>query len=134
MMDKACTPCMVLQAFLFLIGAKMGTNFYLHSKPCECCGRADEPLHIGKSSAGWAFALHVYPENEIKNLDDWKKILRETDGQIFDEYERERTYDEMIDNITNRSHPNGLRHSHIDGWHCIGNGEGTYDYIIGEFS
>ena len=125
---------MVVQAFLSLIGAKMGTNFYLESKPCECCGRADEPLHIGKSSAGWAFALHVYPEKGINNLYDWRKILKETNGKIVNEYGDEKTYDEMIDDITNRSHPRGLQHSLVDGRHCIGNGEGTYDYIIGEFS
>lgn len=124
---------MVMWAFSSLTGAKMGTNFYLTSKPCECCGRVDEPLHIGKSSDGWAFALHVYPENGINNLDDWKIKLKKEDGLIFDEYDRVWNYDEMIDKITNRSHPNGLRRSHVDGWHCIGNGEGTYDYIIGEF-
>lgn len=38
----------------------MGTNYYLHSQdPCEHCGRSYPELHIGKSSAGWVFALHV---------------------------------------------------------------------------
>ena len=40
----------------------MGTNYYLSSKPCSCCGRKDSQRHIGKSSAGWVFALHVYPD------------------------------------------------------------------------
>ena len=112
----------------------MGTNFYFELKPCECCGRADEPLHIGKSSAGWAFALHVYPEKGINNLRDWEEILRKTNGQVVDEYGGEWNYDQMIDKITNRSHPRGLNRSYVDGRHCIGNGEGTYDYMIGEFS
>ena len=30
--------------------------------------------------------------------------------------------------------PNGLLRHKIDGTHCIGHGEGTYDYTIGEFS
>ena len=50
----------------------MGTNYYLYQKPdCECCGRPFEPLHIGKSSAGWCFALHIMPEDGISTLLDW---------------------------------------------------------------
>ena len=41
----------------------MGTNYYLHKKPpCEACGHEPAPLHIGKSSGGWCFSLHVIPE------------------------------------------------------------------------
>ncbi len=51
----------------------MGTNYYLHEKPdCECCGRPFEALHIGKSSSGWCFSLHVMPEDMINTLDDWR--------------------------------------------------------------
>lgn len=50
----------------------MGTNYYFHERPdCTCCGRPYEPLHIGKSSAGWCFALHVIPEEGIHDLPDW---------------------------------------------------------------
>lgn len=56
----------------------MGTNYYLHTKPdCECCGRGFEPLHIGKSSGGWCFSLHVMPEDNINTLDDWGEIQYE---------------------------------------------------------
>ena len=37
----------------------MGTNYYLETDACDKCGRGDGPLHIGNSSAGWCFALHV---------------------------------------------------------------------------
>ena len=30
--------------------------------------------------------------------------------------------------------PNGLVRAKINGVHCIGHGEGTWDYITGEFS
>jgi hypothetical protein len=30
--------------------------------------------------------------------------------------------------------PNGLLRSKVDDVHCIGHGEGTYDYIAGDFS
>lgn len=64
----------------------MGTNYYLKPKPCECCGRTDEGLHIGKSSAGWCFSLHVIPEEGINGLDDWKSRFDEPGVQIVNEY------------------------------------------------
>ena len=38
----------------------MGTNYYWQeSEPCAACGRGYEQVHVGKSSAGWCFSLHV---------------------------------------------------------------------------
>lgn len=62
----------------------MGTNYYLDADPCPTCGRCDEELHIGKSSAGWVFALHVIPERGINDLADWQRLWQ--DGHIRDEY------------------------------------------------
>lgn len=126
----------------------MGTNFYIK--------RPDDglDLHIGKSSAGWCFALHVYPEAGLNNLDDWEELLYEPYITIEDEYGRRITPTDMLNCITNRSWapaldlydqafhdqngsepgPNGLVRSKIDGVHCIGHGEGTYDYVVGDFS
>ncbi len=98
----------------------MGCNYYTIKK-CECCGH-EERKHIGKSSAGWVFALHIEPENGINSLEDWKKYWK--DKTIINEYGEEITPDEMLDNITNRSHPNGL--SRLS--HCVRHGDGTYDY------
>lgn len=65
----------------------MGTNYYLQEKPpCDKCGREFERLHIGQSSAGWCFALHVIPELGINNLADWKKRWEEHPSVIRDEY------------------------------------------------
>jgi hypothetical protein len=140
----------------------MGTNYYLHSPVCECCGRSDEPLHIGKSSAGWCFSLHVIPERGLNTLDDWKELwaIRANQGQlkIVDEYERTLTADEMTKIITERKAdesgavpfgysswhsfhyancsewgPNNLLRQRL-GHSCVGHGEGTWDYIDGEFS
>lgn len=109
----------------------MGTNYYvIPQPPCEHCGRAYEARHIGKSSYGWAFGLHVYPEEGIANLSDWKTCL---DGKrIIDEYGRDISVQEMLDIIERRWHPMGLTHRDIDGYHCIGTEE-TCDYLIGEF-
>jgi len=136
----------------------MGTNYYIENQPpCVCCGRPYEEKHIGKSSAGWCFALHVYPEEGINNLEDWKKYW--IGKPIKDEYGAEISHAKMLQIITKRTWgreedlpngyrswavfdeknysmagPNGLRRSQTDGHHCIGHGKGTWDLIVGEFS
>jgi len=162
----------------------MGTNYYLRKKSTNKgpddiqdlmrildIGEATaeslidafcKDRHIGKSSAGWCFSLHVYPDEGINTLDDWKKLFNDTEYTIFDEYGEEKTTEEMLDSITNRAWRerspsdynnafyrsyeeflekncaeegprNLLRHVISESSHCVGHGEGTYDYIVGEF-
>ena len=131
----------------------MGTNYYWHpNPPCKECGRAFEPHHIGKSSGGWCFALHVIP-GEINSLEQWQVLWNKPTSEIKDEYGQsvppevmrgivtgrswkstiQRTEKEYADNHAEPG-PNGLIRSKIDGSHCIGHGEGTWDLITGEFS
>ena len=133
----------------------MGTNYYWYEKePCECCGREfGDGLHIGKSSAGWYFSLHIYPEDNINSLVDWAARFLQKGSHIVNEYNETITADKMIDIITERSclplkkrsaewyrenhaHAgfNGLVAHDVDGRHCVGNGDGTWDYIVGDFS
>ena len=132
----------------------MGTNYYLRRDACQHCGRSDDERHIGKSSAGWCFSLHVIPEEGINNLDDWKREFARPNARIFNEYHEEITVADMLGIITDRewgnpaahrrpsylqaNHategPNGLMRHQVDGVHCIGHGEGTWDLTIGEFS
>ena len=138
----------------------MGTNFYVRFEPCKTCGRSDEEYHIGKSSGGWCFTLHVEPDENINTLEDVKKIWEKSGSKIYDEYGGEISSEKMMEIITDRkwkrkkfmpdgwykseeefyekNHavkgPNGLVRHKIDGDHCIGHGEGTWDYITGEFS
>lgn len=140
----------------------MGTNYYWHERPaCESCGRDYEPLHIGKSSAGWCFALHVIPEKRISTLDDWKARWNKPETHIKNEYGEEITASEMVVIISDRRNPSkggvpvppgyaswrdfydrngaeegpdGLVRHRVDGLHCPGHGPGTWDYITGEFS
>ena len=130
----------------------MGTNYYLHEKrPCSECHRDYEAKHIGKSSGGWCFSLHVIPEEGIKDLVDWQHRWSHCEARIADEYGREVTPDEMLKIITERASvrapsgpgwyagnhaepgPNGLARHRI-GRNCIGHGTGTWDLITGEFS
>ena len=111
----------------------MGTNYYLHTRqPCECCGRPYERIHIGKSSGGWCFALRVMPEENINDLEDWKKLWWQQGAWIEDEYGAKVSVITMEKVITDRG-PNGLfRHPIGDG--CLKHGEGTWDCIDWEFS
>jgi len=147
----------------------MGTNFYWKQEekpPCECCQRPfiQETIHIGKSSLGWCFSLHV--TDEIKSLDDWKKVWETKPGFIEDEYGDRISVEEMLDRITNREGKNEFNKplkdpfNHYFSWdhfhqrnysqpgpkgllrhkvndppnHCVGHGEGTWDLITGYFS
>lgn len=139
----------------------MGTNYYLHKKPpCEACGHEPAPLHIGKSSGGWCFSLHVIPEIGINTLKDWRKEWSAAGAVIRNEYGDILTPQEMEDVITKRASsrqwmdfansyykdetdfharnhsergPNNLLRHRI-GPHCIGHGDGAWDYIVGDFS
>lgn len=133
----------------------MGTNYYHVVR-----GKPDR--HIGKSSGGWCFALHVYPEDGINTLVDWIKVLGKG-GRILNEYRERITFKTFFEAVAKRhwntpsneeravkagytslahfheaNHsepgPNNLLRSKVDGKHCIGHGDGTWDYIIGEFS
>lgn len=84
----------------------MGTNYYLHEKVCPTCGRGEaDPRHIGKSSSGWCFALHVIPAEGLNDLDDWVARWSLPDAAILDEYNRTVSTVEMFRIITERSHP-----------------------------
>ena len=139
----------------------VGTNYYLKKNPCPHCGRAEEEVHIGKSSGGWCFALHVYPEDGINDMADWLPLLTSDKNSIRDEYgqdihsgemlciirERETSeakfeskpygYDSWTDfHVKNHSFagPRGLLRHKVERGHCIKNGEGTWDCIVGDFS
>jgi len=141
----------------------MGTNYYWTEEPCPnpCKHCKDESrMHIGKSSGGWCFALHVYPEQGINTLGDWKVMFAQPGSRITNEYGDTVPVHEMLRIITERSWkresntvpygyasevdfarrnsarigPNGCWRHAVDGVHCIGNGDGTWDYIAGEFS
>jgi len=133
----------------------MGTNHYWHEKPpCPTCGHQTDGLHIGKSSGGWAFSLHVIPEDGIATLWDWQRKWAEPGSEIRNEYGDLISEEEMLAVVTVRARPDPinwtaekLRQNHawadpgsnllrhvVDGSHCVGNGPGTYDFITGEFS
>lgn len=129
----------------------MGTNYYAKINACPCCGHTEEGVHIGKSSGGWCFALHVAPEYGLTDWDKWQEFLTKPNVTIEDEYHTSISLRELKEVVENRSWgycrgdweyevnhaelgPNNLVRCKVDGRHCVGQGEGTWDLIAGEFS
>ena len=122
----------------------MSVNFYLESNEpvhqCHECGTKSvihEIFHIGKSSSGWMFALHVEPDRESWPVDwwSWKSfiIAREKTHRIANEYNEIFTVQEFEQIVINRLGIDLARHT-VDAQFCVGWGDGTYDLIVGEFS
>ena len=108
----------------------MGTNYYFHcyqpydpAAPLLGWGRvhqtwptwagADAPAisptkyHIGKATAGWCFALHVFScedktEPSIRSLRDWVHFWATHEGRIVDEYGSRLSIDSMLQVILGR--------------------------------
>lgn len=128
----------------------MGTNYYLHTEACSHCGRSDPPRHIGKSSAGWCFALRIYPDDGINGWAQWESLIHLPNAKILDEYGRTIPPEEMVKKITKREWsgramtaaearrtggepgPNNLLR-HCDRVSRAHEG-GTWDLVEGEFS
>ncbi len=116
----------------------------------------EEFIHIGKSSLGWCFSLHVVPEFGINTYEDWVRMFIDPDRIIISEYNEVIPYTKMISIITARARPDPctwdaarlarnyaehgpsnlvryrIDHERTHG--CVGHGVGTWDYITGEFS
>ena len=126
----------------------MGTNYYLIKKStsmCEHCGHdpGAKVLHIGKSSYGWCFSLHIIPEEGINSLDDWKLAWDAPDTKILNEYDEVVRPKDMLKIITTRGpgkwSPEGRepqRHApfHKENPGTVREGPGSYDLILGDFS
>lgn len=142
----------------------MGTNYYAVMEAeeviCPTCGRdghvEQKRLHIGKSSYGWCFSLHVGSAQEPhipRSLAAWREVWK-TAVRLENEYGETISTEEMERIITQRSHPGGgqkdrswfvsnyatpgpnnlARHSIKMDNHCVGHGDGTWDLITGQFS
>lgn len=73
----------------------MGTNYYLHTDFCPCCGKPRKTIHLGKSSFGWKFLFHK--TKEIYDYDSFYKSIK--NGVVYDEYGEIWTTDNLIDLI-----------------------------------
>lgn len=159
----SCSPWTDEEIQMLTESDAMEINYYLYEKPdCECCGRPFEPKHIGKSSYGWCFGLHVIPEEGIHSLDDWRKLwsapgamIKDKDGNVVKVADIEKLitgkefnrdwddplwwsplYQDEADfhrkNFSQRG-PNGLLRARISQY-CVAHGDGPWDCIVGDFS
>lgn len=62
----------------------MGTNYYLETYYCPCCGKPRKTEHLGKSSIGWKFLFHK--TDRIKDFKSFCDFIKE--GEVKDEYGR----------------------------------------------
>lgn len=94
----------------------MGTNYYLRTAPIIPLGHLAEEVHLGKSSYGWTFALHVLPECGIHDLSDmttWlDKKLENKRSVIVNEYGERLTLLQFLEVVAKRSNPARIK----DGW------------------
>ena len=123
----------------------MGTNYYHITNEWPVPEHVDR-RHLGKSSAGWVFALRVYPEEDIRSLSDVVELIA-SNGRIEDEYGYEISLEEFLIIVIDRRMPddtprpphtergpNNLLRFKLGVGGCIGHGTGTWDLINTEFS
>lgn len=112
----------------------MGTNYYLLEDVCPHCNREASRKHIGKSSGGWCFSLHVEPKDHEfpQSLEQWIELWSIPGNKIEDEYRQPVDPAEMLSIITERLWKNGplMRHDYEN---LVRYGDGPYDLISGEF-
>lgn len=94
----------------------MGCNYYIlepnkdYDSNCPIKSKTEPKYvktHLGKSSAGWTFGVHVYPERDINTLDDWIAIFQELSIKdelyILDEYGYNLSLVQFLDTVRERS-------------------------------
>lgn len=100
----------------------MGTNYYVQTEPCanacEHCSMVMR-VHLGKSSAGWKFLHRAYTGDEyetpevitwaVRDRASWLKLLDL--GDLFDEYGRDVSRDELLQLIENKQATAKMSHS-----------------------
>jgi len=123
----------------------MGTNYYAQWDSCKHCKRADEydRFHVGKSSWGWMFSLHVIEQRDWdddkygmeapQDYEGWLKFLTHSNVRVFDEYSQEMDGALFMDQVVANRQGDLQRHS-LDGKYYTANGKGTWDMCRGEYS
>ena len=131
--------------------SEMATNYYAVKGEWPSAGEFESikltysgrpaMIHVGKSTGGWSFALHVYPDMNIHTLNDWKALADRliADGWHFEDEYKAEISPEALWRVVERadykeSDLQHLRRSKPSPGYCLGQGEGYYDYITGNFS
>lgn len=111
----------------------MGTNYYVKTgeKYVKNGWLTEEIYHIGKSSYGWYFALHVIPWAGLNSFEDWKEYLK--GKTIHDEYGRKVSYSRMIKTILRDSKDEswGKQSNYEEG--LVVSDDGDYKTCVGKY-
>ena len=99
----------------------MGTNYYLKTDFCPCCGQPRKKIHLGKSSYGYKFLFHK--SKKICNFESFCELLKT--GIIENEYGEEIDKDFLLDLIESKQ----TDKKHEDANHIQG-----YDFLEADFS
>ena len=128
----------------------MGMNHYIKTgkkklEHCYACGfdhEVDELIHVGKSSIGRYYTLHLDKERGLYDLETWKKFIEKSlaeGAKIVDETGDELTYEDLLHSITRDLVPNNSTHipgeQVVDAYgHCHGDiyGEKGLIYAAGK--
>jgi len=117
----------------------MGTNYHVKLNECECCGKCDEEIHLGKKSGGWVFLFRLQPKF-YNTFDEFIKYIIQDHIIIYDEYDVVQDKDEFIKMIKDSyADKKNQRHQKFDrmsvGGIRTGNKNiGGYDFCDREFS
>ena len=88
----------------------MGTNYYIKEKPpCPTCGHGGTDIHLGKSSAGWAFTFQYNGGEYYKTVVEMREWTR--GKQIFNEYGEKVSFEEFWDMVEAKQE--GMQHSEV---------------------
>jgi len=111
----------------------MSTNYYAIYDECDCtcdhCSKKGMAYHLGKSSTGWAFALHIEPSMNLYDLEDIITFLIQKKATIIDERNSYCSLEDWLGLVVDL-HPE-VKHRE-DGKRCLV-GSGTFDLLEGEF-
>ena len=98
----------------------MGTNYYLNTDYCPCCGHPRKKVHLGKSSYGWKFLFRK--SKKVRDFESFCEFIKT--GSIENEYGEEVDKEDLLDLIDSEQ---------TDKEHDDAENIGGYDFIEVDF-
>src|SRR5574343_145495 len=93
----------------------MGTNYYIRKNMCSHCQRAEEEVHIGKSSYGWIFHFQYNSGKYYQYIEEMRESTKKK--VIFNEYWKEVYYTKfwnMVDEAQNKKNEKYTKENGVD--------------------
>src|SRR5574343_829049 len=106
----------------------MGTNYSIRKNMCSHCQRAEEEVHLGKSSCGWIFHFQYNSGKYYQDIEEMREWTKDKD--IFNEYGEKVSYTEfwnMVEEAQNKENEKYTKENGVDVY-----GE-KYGFYIGKY-